>query len=232
MAIEHNTSTGFLLKKALLPAGRSLLLTSLAVVALVLILRYVVQFGNALATLATFAGAVVVYLALLRLAERSGAAGWSYLFGLRGEWRVRKALRALPDTMHVIYDLPKRTGGNIDFVVVSPHGAWALEVKNHLHGIGTRDTVATHLAQARGEALDIHERLRAHGLDLWVTPVLVESNKTRVPHMHREGVDVLGINSLHWYFTEHAPKYAKCTLTLTEIGSAASILLEHPTPAQ
>jgi hypothetical protein len=105
--------------------------------------------------------------------------------GAGGEEKVAVILEALPDDYTIIHDLPCPLG-NIDHVVVAPHGMFLVETKAH----GGRVTTAggqlllngklpekDFVGQALGNALWLKQTLAEKpGLEVWVDAVLVFSN--------------------------------------------------------
>lgn len=111
-----------------------------------------------------------------------------YNRGWRGEEVILDVLKTLSDNYTIFYDVNLYNKGNIDFVLSGPCGLLAIEVKSHIgkitfannqllrngHPFKEKDI----LKQALKEALDLHDYLKETAqIDLFVTPVLVFSNK-------------------------------------------------------
>jgi hypothetical protein len=85
--------------------------------------------------LTIFWAAITLYLLVhwLRMGGRLVESVHSYLLGYIGEWRVGRILKQIPSDFHLFYDykVPGRED-NIDFIVVSRYGIFAIEVKTFL----------------------------------------------------------------------------------------------------
>ena len=84
--------------------------------------------------------AVILFLLLKTFTgdKRSSKSGfWKYIFadkGERGEMRVASILASLPDQYHVFNDVYLINNGHsvqIDHVIISPYGVFAIETKNY-----------------------------------------------------------------------------------------------------
>jgi len=105
--------------------------------------------------------------------------------GASGEEKVARILEALPDDYTIIHDLPCPLG-NIDHVVIGPHGVFVVETKAHGGSVTTADgqlllngkpPEKDFVGQAVGNALWLKQTLaETPGLDVWVEAVLVFSN--------------------------------------------------------
>jgi hypothetical protein len=105
--------------------------------------------------------------------------------GAKGEEKVARILEALPDDYTIIHDLPCPLG-NIDHVVIGPHGVFVVETKAHGGKVTTAEGQLVlngkrpdkdFVGQALGNALWLKRSLgEGPGLDVWVEAVLVFSN--------------------------------------------------------
>lgn len=76
---------------------------------------------------------LISYIVIYRLIGKFEKKGDDYYQGNEGEKKIGDILKNLPDNYSIIPDIKKPQGDNIDFVVVSPTGIYALEVKNPKH---------------------------------------------------------------------------------------------------
>ena len=146
-----------------------------------------------------------MYRWLLKQADSAGKEGRSFVVGFMGESRVKKQLCNLPEEIHVFYDVKiAGTHGNTDFVVVSSTGIYTIEVKNHTDGKKYNRWHFSNRQQAKSEARSLHEILVSNGIQPhWIKAVLIRADQKRMPEMRQGAVDVLGYESIGWYFREY-----------------------------
>lgn len=129
----------------------------------------------------------------------------SWIIGYVGEWLVGRKLKKLSVDYVVFYDV--RLFGkkeNIDFVVVCAYGVFAIEVKFSNRRIYTlfNKWQKKWLSQAKVRAGSLQSVLEDVGVK-WVKPVLVLARQKIYHEMINDKVDVLGRDSIKWYFEDY-----------------------------
>jgi hypothetical protein len=144
-------------------------------------------------------------------------AGWGD--GARGEIQVGRELERLyREGFYVFHDWDSGQG-NVDHFVVGPQGIFAVETKSWRGNISAngkrllRDGVPLTrkcpLKQARGEARQIHDKVREHcGLAAYVTPILCFSRATVSCYRPVNGVEVVGLGALNRTIANRPEKYS------------------------
>jgi hypothetical protein len=120
-----------------------------------------------------------------------------YGSGRHGEEAVLKELQKLPDD-YVIFHGIQLPGmhGDVDFIVVSPHGACTIEAKNHSSSYNL--DLERVLRQSKNESMALKRFIKKKfGHDTWINSILVFANprlkiNTGVAH----GVTITRLNSL------------------------------------
>lgn len=125
---------------------------------------------------------------LLRTQKISQKKSNQFHHGWKGEYTILDILKNLSDDYVVFCDVNLSNKGNIDFVLLGPCGLLSIEVKSHIGKITFANNQLLRngypfaekdiLKQTLREALDLHDYLKEKAqIDLFVTPVLVFSNK-------------------------------------------------------
>lgn len=227
MAIFYNCSQGWLLEKGLYPTvinvGIALILYSISI----LLWKKAIIDSNVLLFFSFIIIGITAVMWLF-MHEKVASDGWSFFFGWRGERKVGKALRLLNNEYHVFYDVKFNDNrGNIDYVVVSTKGIFAVEVKNHSKSV-TENEARNKSEELRAikESLQIYDEFFKTGTDTHlIFSVLVRADKEHFLKTKNSvtGTDVLGIKDIPTYFNDLvAQKYEK-RLSLDEINKIVKV---------
>ncbi len=195
MAILHNCSDRWLLKKAFKPVLYFLILVIFTAFVLSLMYWHASATANGFAMLFVIAFGVVVARRARWLGRQVAENTESYRAGWFGEMVVGLQLYRLPDTYHVFYDVKlEENKGNTDYIIVSPHGIATLEVKNHRGKRMYGALMHKEYNQALNESRQLHSILEEGGIHAgWVTSVLVRSD---LPYLKPELHDQLTVVGL------------------------------------
>jgi hypothetical protein len=104
------------------------------------------------------------------------------------ETKVKNILVELPDSYSIYQNVLIKEKLDIDFVLIGPHGIFAIEVKSHraISFFSKR----RHINQAFAEAMGLKEYLQGAGLKAYVHPVLVYTSAQTIYDPRRNGVCV------------------------------------------
>ena len=180
----------------------------------ILLLFYVVFFflhgpitgiGNDYLTIAW--GGVTLYFVIVWLKRGSRIADTHYTYivaYLTERWVMRKLKKELPENYHIIYDYKyKCRDENIDFIVISPYGVYAVEVKYRVKKIVNINQGYTRKAivQTKNASRAVYNILNGNGERLdWVQAVLLFPRQKRYPTLKEGKIRVLGRDSISYYF--------------------------------
>jgi hypothetical protein len=142
-----------------------------------------------------------------------------YAKGLKGESVIIKTLSALDDSYELINDIPlDNVQGNLDHLVMSSKGIFAIETKNYSGNITCigdkwyRDTdfktyrIKSVSRQVRENALFISRYINgATGLRVFVNPICVFVNQDMKLELNKPTITVLQLSELVPYITSMSP---------------------------
>jgi len=182
-------------------------------------------------------GLVLVYLILNKPINREIRLKWDYAYGLLGEQSVQQLLVSLPDSYIVISNvvLPGKQS-NIDFVVVSPNGVFAIEVKSHKGRISYdgqqllrygRKFERDFLWQTKSEVSDLNSYLKHLNIETPVIePILVFSSRFASVRFGKKLIDGVTVIGAKWLLERIQSDVSKITLSVDQIGKIQKALEE------
>lgn len=213
MAKFHNCTDKYLWNKGVLPLLKWVCVGFFGYVLIFILHKPIVSLKNTTLTLIW----MMFTLVLLYIWKRSGKKqddlihNWS--LGYCGEWRTGRELKKLPNDFKVFYDVHiLGLGGNIDFVVVSSHGVYAVEVKN----VKCLNWMRKNMKQA-GHAAGLLQKALADLNISYVTPVLVYASRYKVEQPPDDNVYVIGRKEIFESFTKTIPLRRDCKYSSEEI---------------
>jgi len=129
-----------------------------------------------------------------------------YRKGQLGEERVLNVMYGVLDNKWWLFrnlELPGRRLGDLDFVLVGPHGAWSFEVKAYSgeyrnvgerwekrHGTRWHSIRKSPTRQARRNAAELSQLLATHQIKQWITPVIIWANLESTVLLDNPSTDV------------------------------------------
>jgi hypothetical protein len=159
-------------------------------------------------------GKIMERLLLNRLNEQMRL----YRKGQLGEERVLNVMYGVLDSKWWLFhnlELPGRRLGDLDFVLVGPHGAWSFEVKAYSgeyrnvgeqweKRYGTRwlSVRKSPTRQARRNAAELAQLLTTHQIKQWITPVIIWANPESTVLLDNPSTDVWMLDQVSHHLKE------------------------------
>lgn len=149
----------------------------------------------------------------------------NFYHGRSGEGAVWYTLKELPDEYIVFQDIKDNRLGNIDFAVVGPTGIFAIEVKSMGGFIRSSKYLSQALKQTRREAAVLKDLIKEKiGIDIWVEPVLVYSNKLARVRFGLHQIEKVYVVQKRWLNKVIYSNSSKPALTPEQIKKIEAVL--------
>lgn len=211
MAILHDCSNRWLLKKTFKPSLEPIKYFALLILFFVFSFLYIKAFEVYYLAAPVLIVCYIFYKKILQIFEFAGNKGWSFFFGYRGERWAMKELMKLSN-YHVFYDVKfEDEKGNIDFIVVCEHGIFTIEVKNHSRARAESESWnKSEKRQALSESQKVKDHLEKNFIPTHtIIPIVVRADKRALPYKvdtEVEKIGTLGHKQLVDYFENYVPK--------------------------